>query len=166
MYRHLDALGRWLVTVTYALGSVAALMAITSLLLGVFYRYVLEDSLTWSDEVALLAFTWTVFLFASVLVRDFGHVRVTLLLDALPQSAAEVLERLILLLILIFGALMLWTGWGFVALTDTQVSAAIRYPLWVQNAAVPVAGALISFHALVLLVQPTSIRDTTAATNG
>lgn len=45
--------------------------------------------MAWSDEVAILAFIWTIFLFSSALVRDFGHVRVALLLDALPRVAAN-----------------------------------------------------------------------------
>ena len=80
MYRHMDTAGRWVVRISYLLGAMSALVMLGSLLVGVFYRYVLDASLAWSDEVATLAFIWTIFLFSSALVRDFGHVRVALLL--------------------------------------------------------------------------------------
>ncbi|MCS4504244.1 hypothetical protein KBTX_00468 [wastewater metagenome] len=166
MYRYLDGLGRWLVAASSALGAATALVMIGSLLLGVFYRYVLGDSLVWSGEVALLAFTWTVFLFASALVRDMAHVRVTLLVESLPGPASEVLERLIVLLVLTFGLIMLWTGWNFALFTANQVSPAMRYPLWLRNAAMPVGGALIAFHAAVLLLRPTPIRSMEGNGNG
>ena len=159
MYHYLDNLGRGLAFGAQVAGALTALVMVGSLLLGVFYRYVLGDSLVWSDEVASLAFNWTMFLFASVLVREGGHVRVTLLVDALPSLVSELVERAIMLLILGFGVLMLWTGWNFAEFTAGQVSPAIRYPVWIKNAAVPACGLLISVHALVLMLRPTPIRN-------
>ncbi|NWO08830.1 TRAP transporter small permease [Chromohalobacter salexigens] len=166
MYRHLDEASRILASTTKYLGAIAALIMILTLLLGVFYRYVLQDSLSWSDEVALLAASWTVFLFASVLVRHFEHVRVTLLLSLLPDRLSGVLERLNVLLVLLFGVAMIWTGYGFMEFTASQVSPAIRYPLWVKNAALPVSGLLISFHAVVLLIRPYSLNDLRSTEHG
>lgn len=157
MYQSLDKLGQGLAFGSQAVGALAALVMIVSLLLGVFYRYVLGDALVWSDEVASLAFTWTVFLFASALVRDRGHVRVTLLVNALPPILGELVERGIMVLTIGLGLVMLWTGWNFAEFTAGQVSPAIRYPIWVKNAAVPVAGALICIHALILFVRPRPI---------
>ena len=159
MYHYLDDLGRGLAFGTRVVGALAALVMVGSLLLGVFYRYVLGDSLVWSDEVASLAFNWTMFLFASALVREGGHVRVTLLVDALPPLVSELVERAIMLLIFGFGILMLWTGWNFAEFTVGQVSPAVRYPVWIKNAAVPTCGVLISIHALVLMLRPTPIRN-------
>lgn len=154
MYRLLDRTGELLARASLVLGVAAALVMVASLLLGVFYRYVLQSSLAWSGELALLAFAWTVFLIASAMVRGGEHVRVSFVLDRLPRPLDEILERLILALVLAFGLIMLWTGWQFAAFTAGQVSPAIRYPVWWLNAAVPVSGALIAVHALVLLVAP------------
>lgn len=159
MYRYLDKVGHALAYGSQVAGALTASVMVGSLLLGVFFRYVLGDSLVWSDEVASLAFTWTVFLFASALVREGGHVRITLLVDALPALISEAVERGIMLLILGFGILMAWAGLNFAEFTSGQVSPAIRYPVWIKNAAVPAGGLLISFHALVLVIRPTPIRN-------
>lgn len=166
MYRYLDKLGHALACGSQVAGAVTASVMVGSLLLGVFYRYVLGDSLVWSDEVASLAFTWTVFLFASALVREGGHVRITLLVDALPGLVSEAVERGIMLLILGFGLLMLWSGWNFAEFTSGQVSPAIRYPVWIKNAAVPTCGLLVSYHALVLILRPTPIRNLVGPDHG
>lgn len=157
MYQYLDKFGQGLAFGSQAVGALTALVMIISLLLGVFYRYVLGDALVWSDEVASLAFTWTVFLFASALVRTGGHVRVTLLVDALPPILGELVERGIMMLVLCLGLVMLWTGWNFAEFTAGQVSPAVRYPVWLKNAAVPVSGALIGIHALIQLIRPRPI---------
>jgi len=154
MFRLLETTSRRLAAAAAGVGAACALIMTLSLLLGVFYRYVLNASLTWTDEVALLAFSWTIFLFASVLARGFAHVRVTLVLSMLPAAARFMLERLNLLLVAAFGALMLWAGWNFTGFTAQQVSPALRYPLWLQGSAIPVSGALILFHSIVLLLSP------------
>ena len=166
MYHYRDRCGQGLARAAQALGAVTAVVMVCSLLLGVFYRYILDDALVWSDEVAALAFTWTVFLFASALVRTGGHVRVTLLVDALPPLLGELVERSILLLVFGFGLVMFWTGWNFAEFTFGQVSPAVRYPLWIRDAAVPVSGLLISLHALILVLRPRPIHKAGAASHG
>lgn len=166
MYRYLDLTSSWLARLSSFLGTLSAVVMLMSLVIGVFYRYVLEASLSWSSEVATLAFIWTIFLYSSALARNFGHVRVSVVLDALPRLVAEVFERVILLLVVIFGFILLKTGWDFTEFTASRVSAAVRYPMWLRNAAVPVCGVLMMVHAGVLLLRPGFIRDLPEVTGG
>lgn len=166
MYRFLNVASHWVVKVSSFLGALSALVMFTSLLIGVFFRYALDASLSWSSEIAILAFIWTMFLYSSALTRDFGHVRVAILLDNLSRPVAETLERVIIILMLLFGYILLSTGWDFTEFTANRVSAAVRYPIWLRNAAVPVCGALIMFHSAVLLLRPTLIRDMSEVTSG
>ena len=55
------------------------------MLLGVFFRYVLNDSLSWSDEVALIFFGWSTFFFiASAYLHD-KHVNMDVLVRRLSS---------------------------------------------------------------------------------
>lgn len=154
MYRFIDGVDHQLTNASAALAVITAVVMLTSLSLGVFYRYFLQSALPWTGEVALLSFTWTIFLLGSAMVRNAEHVRVTLALSIMPQYLEEVVERFILLLVLGFGAVMFWYGWQYAVFTAGQVSPAIRYPLWLLNASVPVGGALISLHAFVRVISP------------
>ncbi|KAA0012497.1 TRAP transporter small permease [Billgrantia pellis] len=166
MYRYLDALSQRLAMLSHCLGALSALVMVGTLLLGVFYRYALQNSLSWSDEVALLAASWTIFLFSSALVRRMEHVRVTLALSLLPEALAGLLERINVFLIFLFGLAMVWTGYGFMDFTWNQVSPAIRYPLWMKNAALPVGGVVICIHAITLLIRPSSLNELRKQDNG
>ena len=73
---------------------------------------------------------------------------------SLQASLEKVLDKFSILLVLAFGALMLWAGWQFTLFTAGQVSPTLRYPLWIRSAAIPVSGFLIVLHSLVLLVNP------------
>ncbi len=139
---------------TVAAAAAMAAMMIVSLCLEVFFRYGLRRSLPWSEELALLLFTWVVLLFGSVGVREGFHVRVSLVVDYLPEALRMGLARLILVVIALFGLLMASAGWEMVTLNWDQVSPATRYPLPLLYAAVPVTGMFVAFHGLALAIQP------------
>jgi TRAP-type C4-dicarboxylate transport system permease small subunit len=61
--------------------AVATMAAFASVMLvGVFYRYVLNDSLMWSDELSTILFGWSVFLFIASAYRHDQHLHVDVLL--------------------------------------------------------------------------------------
>lgn len=125
-----------------------AAVMISSLILGVFYRYVLDNALTWSEEVAMFCFSWLTFLTAALMVRENGHVRVDLIASILPPRAWWLLNQVIWVLIALIGLYMAWTGYQFIFLTMGQTSPAIRYPVWLRDVSLSVGGVLVSFYAL------------------
>jgi TRAP-type C4-dicarboxylate transport system permease small subunit len=160
MVHGLDRFSGWLSRLTVITAAAMAVVMIASLSIEVFFRFALRHSLSWSEELALLMFTWIVLLLGSVGVREGFHVRVSLLIDLLPAGARLVLERLILALLMLFGLAMAYSGWDMVARNWDQVAPATRYPLPFMYGAVPVMGLLIVLHASVRLVQPQAGKPT------
>lgn len=142
------------------LAVVMAVLMIGCLCAEVFFRYVLRHSLAWSEEVALLLFTWVVLLFGSVGVREAFHVRISLAIDLLPARGRIWLERLTLLAITAFGLLLLKAGWDMALRNWTQVAPATRYPLPLLYASVVVMGALIALHAFARMIRPDPFPNT------
>ncbi|MFA7505447.1 MAG: TRAP transporter small permease [Burkholderiaceae bacterium] len=138
----------WLAALVRFVMVTVGVVMVSSLLLGVFFRYVLQDSLTWSDEVAMLCFSWVTLLAAALLVREGGHVRVELIEAALPWSLIRALRILIGLGIFGVGLYMTWSGWSFLELTQGEYSAAIRYPAAWRNVSLPVSGVLIMIFSI------------------
>lgn len=62
------------------LGAVTVLIA-----LGVFCRYVLKSSLSWSDELARYCFIWTVFVGMGLAVKNNGNMKIDILELAIPK---------------------------------------------------------------------------------
>ena len=54
-----------------------------------FTRYVLNDSLAWTEEIARYALIWVVFVGAAMVTRRNSHIAVELLSNLLPPSAAR-----------------------------------------------------------------------------
>jgi len=122
--------------------------------LQVVMRYVFGNALSWSEELALLMFSWAALGGLALGVREGFHVRLTLLLDSLPAAARRWVERAIELLTAAFGGYLLWSGWRYVDITSGGTSAAIAYPIELLHGIAPVAGLFVLIFAVERLVSP------------
>lgn len=145
--RALERLSYHVARVTALLALLFTVAMISCLLLQVFFRYVLDDPLAWTDEAAIFLFAWTTLLLASIGVRERTHIRFTFLLDSLPRGFVAVLDRATMLLILGFGLIFITTGRELVDLVWNNLSPAVHYPLQYLYISLPVVGALFVLHA-------------------
>lgn len=117
-----------------------------TMLEGVFFRYVLNSSLAWSDEVALMFFIWAMFLsIASGYLHD-KHVNLDLLVRKLPpawESRASALAEGLAL-----GYLLSLTVSGFqtLPLAAEWRTDALRWPLTIPFLSIPVACLIMDLH--------------------
>lgn len=116
----------------------------------VFFRYVLNSSLYFSEELSRFCFIWAGFLGASLALREGGHIGVTVLVDRLPPAVqrrmlavARVLVLLLLLVVMVAGASVLPDQWA-------QQTSTLGFSVFWFYLAVPV-GALLMAVQLVAL---------------
>ena len=57
------------------------------MLAQVFFRYVLNNSLPWSEELSVYFMIWMIFVGAAVVMRDWQHTSITVFADLLPPRA-------------------------------------------------------------------------------
>jgi C4-dicarboxylate transporter DctQ subunit len=65
--------------------SALLVVLVTCLGMQVFYRYVLGDAPTWSEELSRMCFVWIVYLGASLAAQQQMHVRVTAQYLMIPE---------------------------------------------------------------------------------
>lgn len=92
----------------YAVASVAKNLAggLLALMLGmilmqVFFRYVLNDSLAWTEELAKFAMVWVACLVAPWAYREHLNVSIQMFADALPAILRRLTELMITLLVIV-----------------------------------------------------------------
>jgi TRAP-type transport system small permease protein len=91
--------------------AVAALFGIVSVVIWqVFGRYVLNDTPTWAESVALILVIYVTMFGAAAGVRDAGHIGMESILVLLPEKLREKFEIVIHLLVASFGVMMVWYG--------------------------------------------------------
>ncbi|MGE3863753.1 MAG: TRAP transporter large permease subunit [Burkholderiaceae bacterium] len=146
MSRWLRAADRAAAAVATA-GCVAATLAFAAvMLLGVFFRYALNDSLSWSDELALMLFVWAAFLSIAVAYRENRHIRIELLMQRLDPVLRH---RLDLVAGVLAGAYLICLAISSIEAIDVMArgrTAALGWPQTVPFAAIPVAAVLMLLH--------------------
>ncbi len=125
-----------------------ATVMLASLSLQVFCRFVLGQALSWTEELALGCFSWSMLLAIALGLRELIHVRMDLLVDRLPVPAAKALDRLIHLAIAALALFLCWAGTGYVVDSLGTTSAAIGYPIAWLYSAVPASAAILAIFAL------------------
>jgi TRAP-type C4-dicarboxylate transport system permease small subunit len=146
-------LGFTAATLRWSLIAAIAVM-LACIALQVVMRYVFKHALSWSEELALLMFSWAALGGLALGVREGFHVRLTLLLDPLPAGARAWAERALDLLAAALGAYLAWSGWRYVDITRGGTSAAIAYPIEFLHGIAPIVGIFILIFALERLFSP------------
>ena len=139
----------------YLLGACCVIFAsiVVVVLTAVFFRYVLNSSLMWGEELARYLSIWLVFLGLSCAHRRSEHVSLTSLLGGIPKispRAASVVGELITLTLCLvvayYGAQATASNFG-----RHQVSPALRIEIAWIYLAIPVGFALLSLQSFVRL---------------
>jgi TRAP-type C4-dicarboxylate transport system permease small subunit len=76
----------------------------------VFWRYVLNDSLPWTEPAAVMIMGWFIFLGAAVGIREGYHLSFDILLYLVPQKTKLFLHTISDLVVTCFGSGMVWYG--------------------------------------------------------
>jgi TRAP-type C4-dicarboxylate transport system permease small subunit len=148
MRRYFDFLERILKLTAVTL----VMLMLLALAAQVFLRYVFGKSLSWSEELALLGFAWIVVITTAIGVRRMTHARMDLMLNILPTSLHQWLEKLIALLLLGLGLFIAYAGWGYFQETRGSTSAAVGFPIEFLYAAAPAFGVLIALFSFERLM--------------
>lgn len=124
------------------------LIMVSCIVLQVVSRVATGGSPPWTEEIALLMFGWIVLLMIAIGVRENAHVRVAALIGCLPERAGNAAERMIRVLIGAVAIYLFWAGSGYLVDMSGSTSAAIRYPIELLYAAMPVSAAIMALFAL------------------
>lgn len=150
----LGLLARGVAMVTrYSVGLAAAGM-LGCIVYQVITRYVLGAASSWSEEAAVLLFSWSVLGGLALGVHDGFHVRLTLLTDLLPRGGRVAYERVLDAATAALGVFLVWSAWRFLDITSGSVSAAIGYPTEILNALGIACGVLMALFGLERMVRP------------
>lgn len=83
---------------TFVFFCIMLILAIAQIL----FRYVFNISVPWTEEVARWVFVWQIFLGSSLMLREQGHLKITMVRDMLPGKVQKVVDLVMSLLGLIF----------------------------------------------------------------
>lgn len=92
-------------------------------------RYVFKHPLTWSYEVTVMGFAWTVILGACYAMRYRTHVTFTMIYDAVPPKVGAVLRLLGNILIIVGLVMLIVPSMNYLKFVSFQKTSVFRIPL-------------------------------------
>lgn len=123
---------------------VALFLAMTvTVLIQVFFRFVLQSPLRWTEELARYLMIWLVLMASAIAMRNHSHLQVDVLTSALPKGPKRTLTGIVDILTIVFLCIMTWNGFKVVETTLAQTSPAMQVPMAAIYAAFPVGGVLM-----------------------
>ncbi len=142
------------------------------LIVAVFFRYGLNNSIRWSEEVARVLMVWMTFTAVPLAWRKSidgvdEFVRVDIATRMIPVRVAVIVEALSLLAILVFLAVLGWKGFELAVRSAGQILASIKISFFWIYLSIPVGCTLMciaTLERMVLLLQ--GPRDTGVTLTG
>ncbi|MGC3963114.1 MAG: TRAP transporter small permease [Rhodocyclaceae bacterium] len=146
--------------VSLKIATVGLALIIICVLYQVFGRYILNDTPTWAEALALLLVLYVTMLGTAVGVRDAGHIGMESLLAICPQPYKTWLEMVIHALVAFFGCCMTYNG-AFLAYDSMGYNIpTLTVPEGLYHIPVTIAGVLIfmfSIEHIIALARGTEV---------
>lgn len=115
---------------------------------AVFFRYVLNDPLIWTEEIVVLLFTWMLFVGLASAFRQRMHIRIDVLLLMLPRPARAVLGAFATLATIATLAGLAWFGTEQAIILATTETPMLRVSAAWGVSALPAGAVLSVIHVL------------------
>lgn len=118
----------------------------------VWYRFILNDPLSWSEEAGRYLFVWISFMGAAAGVRYQVHLGIDLMDKLLSPEAYRWVVVLVNLIIQIFLLLIIYWGFKILGIIQFQESPSMHISMRYPYMAVPVGGIFMLINSLRIMV--------------
>lgn len=135
------------------LASIAISIVVISAFYGVISRYILNNPVAWSNEVATIAFTWTVFLGAAAAWKNNKHIHLDLVYNFFPNKIKIISDWLKNIILIVFIAFALYLSIQFTITAYNKPTAILRIPFSYVDLPVVIFFSSIIFRSIQKIIK-------------
>lgn len=139
-------------------GLITIMMMIMVILIftQVFTRYILSNSLGWTEEASRYLFIWLIFMSIGIAFVDKKHISIDIVLDILPEKFKKVILQLSYIILMGLSIFLFIQGMELISTLQefSQKSSSLQIPMWLVYLALPVGfliAAIRLIHVSILL---------------
>lgn len=125
-------------------------VAIIIIAFQVFFRYVLDNPIWWSEQTARCLFIWMMMLSVPIIFRRKGAVAFDLLVNAMPEKIRDIVHIVSQCVILFFSVSYCYYGIELCIQTGNRIISGIEIPQNLMYIAAPISMFILT---LVILEQ-------------
>ena len=149
----------WTIAIDRGIGAAANVLAaillafeVLDLGAGVFARYVLHNSLSWSDELATICFLWLTMLGTIVAYRRDAHLRLTALIKRVSAKTQALFAGIANAVIMLFCLEVLTASQKFLKMEMVDLTPALSIPRSYVVASIFICLAIVFLLAALRLI--------------
>jgi TRAP-type C4-dicarboxylate transport system permease small subunit len=131
------------------LGVLALLAALAVMSVQIFLRYVLNDSLIWSEEAARYLLIAIAFLGCATGCRKACHIRIDVIDLVLPERLRRALSLATDAVVLGYVAYVAWLAIGIIPILGRQPSTAMRMPMAIPYGVIALGFGLAALRIIL-----------------
>jgi TRAP-type C4-dicarboxylate transport system permease small subunit len=127
------------------------------MLLQIFFRYVLNSPLVWTEELCRYLFIWICFLGWTMALRRKSHIRISFFLERLPRSLQKIITLVFQGLIVVFLIQLMRYGIAMTARSFSVPTITLFFSWAYVYVAAPLSAAIMILYVLLDVI--TLLRD-------
>lgn len=125
------------------------ILAMTLLIFSqVVCRYVMNNSLTWSEELGRYIFVWITFVGLPVALKAKAHVALDLLLKRTKGKFHLTILTINTILTIFLSIVIFYSGFKLINVGIGQISSAMQIPMQYVYSIIPISGALLLLFSI------------------
>ena len=142
----------------YFSGTALVLMTLI-ITVQVFGRYVLNASPVWAEQAALLMLIWCVFIAAAAGMREGFHIRISVMVDRLPNKLRGLRNLVSNAVVAFFGLAMIVFGIELALATWHHVIPTLGIPRGFAYIPISISGLLITLFSIERQFTPPRVEE-------
>lgn len=123
------------------------------IILQVFQRYVVQQSLDWPEELARYLFIFAVYIGSSFAASERRHLEVTIVRTVFGAKIGNYFTILAYAITVIFCGIMF--VWGIMmvqfVMESNQVAPALQFPMWIAYICIPLGFLLMALRTIIVI---------------
>lgn len=124
----------WLKRGADLVGVLLFLAAFSGFIVQIFFRYVLNEPLAWTEEATMIAFIWTVFWSAAFMVPVREHVTFDVVYDIVSAPTRRVMTMVTLSMIIVAFVVLVPYTYDYLDFLQRKKSPVLRYQMtWIYG---------------------------------
>lgn len=145
-------IGEFLNKITMVIISVLLMLMTVVYFAQVIARFVFNSGLAWSEELVRYSCIAMIFFASAALFKALDHVAITVLEEALPNTARKYLFVLLTLINLVYMAIVFVIGVQILEVAAFQKSPNMQIPMNILYLLFPISYAIMIYHTVVNLI--------------
>jgi len=145
----------FLVTILLRTGSAFAFFWVLALVIfyQFFTRYALNDSASWTEEIARYLLICTVFVGAAVGVRKNNHIQVDFFYRVLPKKMMRVMSTIVDVARVLFFGYAIWLTWLLMGKIGGQPMSIVNWPIGLIYGVVLFGFVLMTWRSIEVMAR-------------